>query len=86
MFELLTVLCYSSENRLLEGHNMVLKALMRFRDIRSETRLHQTWMDFLSTVLDSKEKVGAAGGLIAGVGWVGENRVVEKDVTDYLVS
>ena len=81
--ELLTVLCYT------DGHEQVQVAFESiYRNAHFPFSLHRQWMVTLEQVMASKERVGggSSGGLVAGVGWVGDNRVTEKDILDYLVS
>jgi hypothetical protein len=83
--ELLTVVCYNENQR---GHKMVLRALDYIKMALKENGRHQTWMEFLRAAIHSKESIGggASGGIVAGVGWVGDSKVTDKDIMDYLVS
>jgi hypothetical protein len=82
--ELLTVICYADTPR---GHQRVVQAFETMKKAgTSIERLFQRWMMALDEAIECKEQIGGGrGGLIAGVGWLGENRVTDKDVFDYLV-
>ena len=83
ILDVLTVVCYSG------GHSAVVRSFHDFQRQRHEQRLHQRWMSCLHSVVEVKEQVGAggsSGGLVAGVGWLGENRVTDREIMDYLVS
>lgn len=91
--ELLTVVCYT------DGHMLVQSALESSNTAASHAQspgsvvptvlgyIHRVWMQTLDMVMQSRNRVGggSSGGLVAGVGWVGDNRVTEKDIIDYLV-
>ena len=69
----------------MDGHRSVIEGFVHLQKCRGEMVPHQRWMEHLGAVIDSKEKAGAGGGLVAGVGWLGDNRVTEKDLMDYMV-
>lgn len=69
----------------IDGHHLVVDAFNFVRDERGERVTYELWMEHLGAVINSKAKVGASGGLVAGVGWLGDNRVTDKDLTDYMV-
>ena len=83
VMDLLTVVSYTDVPR---GHRQVLSSFNKFSKSRNEALLHHTWMAIFGRVVDTRERAGATDGLIAGVGWVGDTKVTEKDITDYLVS
>jgi cytokinesis protein len=82
--ELITVISYSDAPR---GHSAVLSALEKIKTLLSEPLIHTTWTAYLRACIDSKASIGggSSGGIVAGVGWVGETKVTDKDIMDYLV-
>lgn len=46
-----------------------------------------SWISQLGYIVDIRSKISGAadGGMVAGVGWVGESKVSERDLVDYLV-
>ena len=87
--ELLTVICYTDSPT---GHKFVWNALQveiskTQSTVQGETRrLFEQWLAKFAEIVESKDKIGAKGGLIAGVGWVGDNRVTEKEIAEFLIS
>eukprot|EP00158_Paraphelidium_tribonemae_P009082 Partr_v1_DN28763_c0_g1_i3_m61729 putative Diaphanous homolog len=85
--ELLTVVCYTDSPH---GHRLVLDALNAEHATPSDDseKLYQTWLLSLLEVIGCRDKIGnsVSGGLVAGVGWIGENRVTEKEIIEFLVS
>ncbi len=65
------------------GHRLVYDAFLNL-----EQRPFKSWVASLNALLAVHgQDCGGGGkdGIVAGVGWVGENRVLERDIIDYIV-
>jgi hypothetical protein len=85
--ELLTVVCYTDPPR---GHRSILasfESLRRQRSDGSKELLFQSWMRSFQAAVDKKSKIGGgkSDGMIAGVGWIGDSKITDKELMDYLV-
>lgn len=88
VLDLLTVICYTGgpDEQKSMGHSLVIHSFKVFKQKHQEVRLFQSWMTQFREVVETKEKAGANGGLVAGVGWMGDHRVTEKELMDYMIS
>lgn len=85
--ELLTVVCYTDPPC---GHRMVLESFENLRRSKSEddrALIFQSWMRSFQTAVDKKSRIGGgkSDGMIAGVGWIGDSKITDKELMDYLV-
>lgn len=81
--ELLTVVCYTQPPI---GHQLVMSAFESCRVGKNEM-LFQSWIRSFQTVIEKKNKIGGgqSDGMVAGVGWVGDNRITDKDLLEFIV-
>lgn len=80
--DLLTVLCYTQSSR---GHQLVYQALSMTGKLHRETANFQIWMHNMQASINAREKVGGIEGMVAGVGWVGEEKVTDREILDEMV-
>jgi hypothetical protein len=87
--ELLTVICYTNtptgwEHVMSAFRKLALTSVAQSDTLQLNSRVFEEWMNKLRWVLEKKDKND--GGIIAGVGWIGNSKVTDRDISDFLLS